>query len=115
MSCAGCFGVPHLLPVGMDRRKASYPELETGFSRISQIAYAEEEAFRRTLASGTTLLDSAVARAKSSGQSTLAGDQAFALHDTYGFPIELTLEMAAEQGLKLAEDGFLRRRKEQGN
>ena len=105
--------LPHLLPVSMDRMKGSYPELETGFSRISQIAYAEEEAFRRTLASGTTLLDTAVAKAKSSGQSFLAGDQAFALHDTYGFPIDLTLEMAAEQGLQVDQDGFRRLMKEQ--
>jgi alanyl-tRNA synthetase len=105
--------LPHLFPVSMERMKASYPQLETGFSRISQIAYAEEEAFDRTLASGTTLLDTAVARAKSSGQTTLAGDQAFALHDTYGFPIELTLEMAAEQGVRVDEDGFRRLMKEQ--
>jgi len=105
--------LPHLLPVSMDRMKGSYPELETGFSRISQIAYAEEEAFRRTLASGTTLLDTAVAKAKSSGQSFLAGDQAFALHDTYGFPIDLTLEMAAEQGLQVDQDGFRRLMTEQ--
>jgi len=105
--------LPHLLPVSMERMKASYPELETDFSRISAIAYAEEEAFRRTLASGTTILDTAVAKAKSSGQSTLAGDQAFALHDTYGFPIDLTLEMAAEQGVRVDEDGFRRLMKEQ--
>ena len=109
--------LPQLLPVSMGRMKASYPELESGFSRISQIAYAEEEAFRRTLASGTTLLDTAVAKAKSMAQtgvqSTLAGDQAFALHDTYGFPIDLTLEMAAEQGVKVDEDGFRRLMKEQ--
>jgi alanyl-tRNA synthetase len=105
--------LPHLFPVSMARMKASYPQLDTGFSRISQIAYAEEEAFQRTLASGTTLLDTAVAKAKSSGQSTLGGDQAFALHDTYGFPIELTLEMAAEQGVRVDEDGFRRLMKEQ--
>ncbi|HXR67674.1 MAG TPA: alanine--tRNA ligase [Dermatophilaceae bacterium] len=105
--------LPHLLPLSMERMKASYPELETGFSRISQIAYAEEEAFRRTLASGTTILDTAVARAKSSGRTTLAGDQAFALHDTYGLPIDLTLEMAAEQGIRVDEDGFRRLMKEQ--
>jgi alanyl-tRNA synthetase len=105
--------LPHLFPVSMERMKASYPQLETGFSRISQIAYAEEEAFQRTLASGTTILDTAVAKAKSSGQATLAGDQAFALHDTYGFPIELTLEMAAEQGVRVDEDGFRRLMKEQ--
>jgi len=105
--------LPHLFPVSMDRMKASYPELETGFSRISQIAYAEEEAFRHTLASGTTILDSAVAKAKAAGRSTLAGEQAFALHDTYGFPIDLTLEMAQEQGILVDQDGFRRLMKEQ--
>jgi alanyl-tRNA synthetase len=109
--------LPLLFPVSMERMKASYPQLEAGFSRISQIAYAEEEAFRRTLASGTTILDTAVTKAKSMAQpgvpSTLAGDQAFALHDTYGFPIELTLEMAAEQGVEVDEDGFRRLMKEQ--
>jgi alanyl-tRNA synthetase len=103
----------HLLPVSKDRMKASYPELETGFGRISQIAYAEEEAFRRTLTSGTTILDTAVARAKSAGSTTLPGEQAFALHDTYGFPIDLTLEMAAEQGLEVDEAGFRRLMNEQ--
>jgi alanyl-tRNA synthetase len=105
--------LPHLFPVSMARMKASYPELDAGFSRISQIAYAEEEAFRRTLAAGTTILDTAVAKAKTSGQAGLTGDQAFALHDTYGFPIELTLEMAVEQGVKVDEDGFRRLMKEQ--
>jgi alanyl-tRNA synthetase len=111
--------LPHLFPVAMERMKASYPHLETGFSRISQIAYAEEEAFQRTLASGTTILDTAVAKAKALAQpgvqGTLAGDQAFALHDTYGFPIELTLEMAAEQGIAVDADGFRRLMKEQSD
>lgn len=98
----------HLLPVSMERMKASYPELETDFRRISQVAYAEEDAFRRTLSAGTTILDTAVAKAKSSGSSTLGGSEAFALHDTYGFPIDLTLEMAAEQGLQVDEAGFRR-------
>jgi alanyl-tRNA synthetase len=105
--------LPHLLPVSMERMKASYPQLETGFSRISAIAYAEEEAFRRTLASGTTILDTAVAQTKAAGRSTLAGAQAFALHDTYGFPIDLTLEMAQEQGILVDQDGFRRLMKEQ--
>ena len=105
--------LPLLLPVSVERMKNSYPELEAGFDRISQIAYAEEEAFRRTLASGTTILDTAVARTKSSGGSTLAGDEAFALHDTYGFPIDLTLEMASEQGLEVDREGFTRLMQEQ--
>ena len=92
--------LPELLPISLERMKQSYPELESGFGRISQIAYAEEEAFRRTLAAGTTILDTAVARTKQTGGATLPGDQAFQLHDTYGFPIDLTLEMAQEQGLR---------------
>ena len=103
----------HLLPVSMERMKASYPELETDFRRISQVAYAEEDAFRRTLSSGTTILDTAVARAKASGSTSLGGAEAFALHDTYGFPIDLTLEMAAEQGLQVDEAGFRRLMAEQ--
>ncbi|GMA19059.1 hypothetical protein GCM10025862_10800 [Arsenicicoccus piscis] len=100
--------LPVLLPVSKDRMKASYPELERDFGRISTIAYAEEQAFRRTLAAGTTILDNAVTSAKASGAGSLGGDAAFALHDTYGFPIDLTLEMAAEQGLSVDEEGFRR-------
>src|SRR5690242_14000225 len=97
-----------LVTVSKDRMKASYPELESGFGRIGQIVQAEEEAFRRTLASGTTILDVAVRDAKAAGSTTLAGAQAFQLHDTYGFPIDLTLEMAGEQGLAVDEGEFRR-------
>ncbi|MEO5611150.1 MAG: alanine--tRNA ligase, partial [Ornithinibacter sp.] len=98
--------LPHLLPVSLERMQQSYPELGSGFDRIAQIAYAEEEAFRRTLTAGTTILDTAVSRTKESGGAVLGGEQAFQLHDTYGFPIDLTLEMAAEQGLEVDRDGF---------
>jgi alanyl-tRNA synthetase len=98
--------LPELLPISKDVMKASYPELERDWPRISEVAYAEEDAFRRTLASGTTILDTAVGRAKAAGSTTLGGSEAFALHDTYGFPIDLTLEMAAEQGLSVDEDAF---------
>ena len=98
--------LPSLLPVSRDAMGVSYPEVLTDFDRISRLAYAEEEAFRRTLVAGTTILDTAVAQVKRSGGSTLPGDQAFSLHDTYGFPIELTLEMASEQGLRVDEHGF---------
>ncbi|MGB8383936.1 MAG: alanine--tRNA ligase, partial [Dermatophilaceae bacterium] len=101
--------LPHLLPVSMAQMSRSYAYLRTDFERISAIAYAEEQAFRHTLVSGTTILDSAVARLKSTGEGrTLSGDEAFALHDTYGFPIDLTLEMAAEQGVHVDEAGFRR-------
>ncbi len=105
--------LPELLPVSMDRMRASYPELESDWSRISSIGFAEEEAFRRTLVAGTTILDTAVTRAKEQARSGLSAASAFALHDTYGFPIDLTLEMAAEQGLRVDEDGFRRLMAEQ--
>ncbi|WNV77466.1 alanine--tRNA ligase [Geodermatophilus sp. DSM 44513] len=98
--------LPELLPVSRDAMKASYPELETDFARISAVAYAEEEAFRRTLTSGTALFDTAVRAARAAGTPALSGEQAFALHDTYGFPIDVTLEMAAEQGVGVDEAGF---------
>ncbi len=105
--------LPALLPVSMEKMSRSYPELRTDFARISAIAYAEEEAFRRTLTSGTTILDGAVSRLKAKAGAggavpVLSGDEAFELHDTFGFPIDLTLEMAAEQGVSVDEEGFRR-------
>lgn len=97
--------LPRLLPASMNVMKESYPELETDFERISQIAYAEEEAFRRTLTTGTQIFDVAVEKAKKAG-GDLPGSAAFTLHDTYGFPIDLTLEMASEKGVKVDEAGF---------
>ncbi|WP_448623710.1 alanine--tRNA ligase [Geodermatophilus sp. URMC 64] len=98
--------LPELLPVSRDAMSPSYPELAADFDRISAVAYAEEEAFRRTLSQGTTLFDTAVRQAKESGTPRLTGEQAFSLHDTYGFPIDVTLEMAAEQGVTVDEPGF---------
>ncbi|KQS64947.1 alanine--tRNA ligase [Modestobacter sp. Leaf380] len=98
--------LPTLLPVSRDAMSPSYPGLASDFDRISSVAYAEEEAFRRTLVAGTTLLETAVVSAKQSGATQLSGQQAFSLHDTYGFPIDLTLEMAAEQGVTVDEAGF---------
>ncbi len=98
--------LPELLPVVRDVMGPSYPELVSDFERISTYAYAEEEAFRATLRAGTTILDTAVREAKSSGSARLSGAQVFTLHDTYGFPVDLTLEMAAEQGLSVDEEGF---------
>jgi alanyl-tRNA synthetase len=105
--------LPELLPVSRDAMSASYPELATDFARISAVAYAEEEAFRRTLSAGTTLFETAVKQARAAGTPALSGDQAFSLHDTYGFPIDVTLEMAAEQGVTVDEEGFRALMKEQ--
>ena len=100
--------LPHLLPVARDCMSPSYPELATDYQRISQYAYGEEEAFLSTLRAGTTILDSAIAETKARGGNRLTGEKAFQLHDTYGFPIDLTLEIAAEQGLTVDEEGFRR-------
>ncbi|HHX86158.1 MAG TPA: alanine--tRNA ligase, partial [Actinomycetales bacterium] len=84
----------------------SYPETLPGYERIERIAVAEEAAFLKTLESGTQLFERAAGAAKGAGRQTLSGDEAFALHDTHGFPIDLTLEMAAEAGLQVDEEGF---------
>jgi len=97
---------PELFPVSRDAMKAAYPEVATEFARISQLAYAEEETFLRTLVAGTGILDTAVATTQKEGRKQLAGDTAFLLHDTYGFPIDLTLEMADEAGLTVDRTAF---------
>jgi len=89
-----------------DAMSPSYPELATDFDRIQRIAVAEETAFNRTLVSGSKLFDDAARATKASGAEKLSGRDAFTLHDTYGFPIELTLEMAAEADLSVDEAGF---------
>ncbi len=102
-----------LVSVVRDRMGASYPDLVSDFPRIDAVARAEEESFLATLKAGTDLLDDAIQQTKASGGRTISGDRAFALHDTYGFPIDLTLEMAAEQGLEVDEQGFRRLMDEQ--
>jgi alanyl-tRNA synthetase len=89
-----------------DTMAPAYPELATDFERISAVMRGEEEAFLTTLTAGSKIFDTAVAGTKQSGGTQLAGDKAFQLHDTYGFPIDLTLEMAAEAGLSVDEQGF---------
>ncbi|ORB68697.1 alanine--tRNA ligase [Mycolicibacterium tusciae] len=98
--------VAELMTTVRDAMGPSYPELVTDFERIQRIAVAEETAFNRTLASGSRLFDEAAATTKRSGKSTISGTDAFTLHDTYGFPLELTLEMAAEADLSVDEEGF---------
>lgn len=98
--------VGELMATVRDAMGPSYPELVTDFDRIARIAVAEETAFNRTLASGSKLFEEAAAATKSAGVTVLSGKDAFTLHDTYGFPIELTLEMASEAGLQVDETGF---------
>ncbi len=105
--------LPELLPVSRDAMGTAYPEVVDSFDRISGIAYGEEDAFRRTLTTGTQIFDLAVSDAKAASQPELSGERAFQLHDTFGFPIDLTLEMASEQGLRVDADGFRRLMAEQ--
>ncbi|MFE1592166.1 alanine--tRNA ligase [Nocardia sp. NPDC058705] len=95
-----------LIKVVTDLMAPSYPELATDFSRIETVSVGEEMAFLKTLNTGETLFDNAATAVKSKGGKQITGSDAFALHDTYGFPIDLTLEMAAEAGLSVDEDGF---------
>ncbi|MFJ9517013.1 alanine--tRNA ligase [Kitasatospora sp. NPDC101801] len=102
-----------LADITIDAMGPQYPELFTEKGRIEAVIVGEEASFLETLRSGTLLLDTAVAETKSAGSAVIAGAKAFQLHDTYGFPIDLTLEMAAEQGLSVDEDGFRSLMKEQ--
>ncbi|MEU6975999.1 MULTISPECIES: alanine--tRNA ligase [unclassified Streptomyces] len=105
--------VQELVDTVIDTMGEQYPELVTDRKRIETVALAEEAAFLKALKGGTNILDTAVTETKSAGGTILSGDKAFLLHDTWGFPIDLTLEMAAEQGLSVDEEGFRRLMKEQ--
>ncbi|GAT73190.1 alanine--tRNA ligase [Microbacterium hydrocarbonoxydans] len=97
---------PELFAASRDAMKTAYPVLETEWSTLSAAAFAEEETFRRTLAQGSTILDLALDETKKGGGKTLSGSEAFLLHDTYGFPIDLTLEVAEEAGLDVDRAAF---------
>ncbi|WP_030551895.1 alanine--tRNA ligase [Streptomyces exfoliatus] len=105
--------VQELVDTVINTMGEQYPELVTDRKRIETVALAEEAAFLKALKGGTNILDTAVTETKASGGTVLSGDKAFLLHDTWGFPIDLTLEMASEQGLSVDEDGFRRLMKEQ--
>ena len=90
-----------------------YPELITSQERILAVSIAEEESFLQTLKSGTQIFDLAATALKAKQATTLGGEEVFKLHDTYGFPYDLTLEMAQEVGLQIDTDGFQRLMKEQ--
>jgi len=92
---------------------SQYPELVADKKRILSVSVSEEESFMQTLKSGTQIFDLASIALKKSKATVLPGDEVFKLHDTYGFPFDLTLEMAREEGLEVDEDGFRRLMKEQ--
>jgi alanyl-tRNA synthetase len=90
-----------------------YPELVTDSARILSVSASEEESFLQTLKSGTAIFDLAASAVKATKSTQMSGDDVFKLHDTYGFPFDLTLEMAREVGLEVDESGFTRLMKEQ--
>jgi alanyl-tRNA synthetase len=90
-----------------------YPELQSDSVRILKVAEAEEESFLQTLKSGTLIFDQRSASLKKNGTKVLSGEDVFQLHDTYGFPFDLTLEMANEEGLGIDAEGFTRLMKQQ--
>jgi len=102
-----------LASVAIDALGDQYPGLHRDGPNIHTVIDAEESVFLGTLRTGTAIFDVAVEETRRRGAETIRGDQAFALHDTYGFPIDLTLEMAAEQGLTVDEAEFRRLMQEQ--
>jgi len=90
-----------------------YPELVSDEKRILAVSVSEEDSFLQTLKSGTQIFDMASSELKKSKKRILPGEDVFKLHDTYGFPFDLTLEMAREEGLEVDEAGFTRLMKEQ--
>ncbi len=102
-----------LTAVTIDAMGEQFPELRRDAANIHTVIDAEEAAFAGTLRTGTAIFDVEVEETKRRHETELSGAQAFQLHDTYGFPIDLTLEMAAEQGLTVDSDGFRRLMDEQ--
>lgn len=98
--------IAELMDASIIAMAPQYPELAIDRNRIVSIAVGEEDSFLSTLERGTAMFDMAVTELKASNSTNLSGESAFALHDTFGFPIDLTLEMAAEQGVKVDETGF---------
>ncbi|MGH3283489.1 MAG: alanine--tRNA ligase, partial [Streptosporangiaceae bacterium] len=102
-----------LTSVAIEAMAPLYPELQRDAANIHTVMDAEEAAFGSTLRTGTAIFEAAVEENRRKSLDSISGAQAFQLHDTYGFPIDLTLEMASEQGLSVDEDGFRRLMTEQ--
>ena len=102
-----------LVSVAIGALGDQYPDLLRDAPNIHTVLDAEEGAFLGTLRTGTAMFDAAASEAERRNEKAISGSQAFQLHDTYGFPIDLTLEMAAEQGLTVDETEFRRLMAEQ--
>jgi alanyl-tRNA synthetase len=102
-----------LVALACDILAPAFPDLVDAAHRIEATATQEEESFLATLRAGQALFDRISKELQAEGGTTLPGEQVFMLHDTYGFPIDLTLEMAREHGLAVDEAGFRRLMDEQ--
>ncbi|HEX5146484.1 MAG TPA: alanine--tRNA ligase [Conexibacter sp.] len=100
--------LPRFAGVVQETMGAAYGELGEHRDAIHKWLAAEEESFGRTLEQGTKLLDELIARAREQGEEGLGADDVFQLHDTYGFPFDLTREIAAEHDLGVDEAGYER-------
>ncbi|WP_027365593.1 alanine--tRNA ligase [Desulfotruncus alcoholivorax] len=97
----------------IEKMGAAYPELLKNSELVMRVIKTEEERFGETLAQGTEILNKLVGEAKAAGKNYIDGEKAFRLYDTYGFPIELTQEIAGENGLTVDEEGFARAMEQQ--
>ncbi|QRY41172.1 alanine--tRNA ligase [Microbacterium hominis] len=95
-----------LFAASRDAMKEAYPVVGIDYDRLVAYALAEEATFLRTLAAGSENLDASIAAAKDAGATAIGGAEAFLLHDTYGFPIDLTMEIVEEAGLSVDRDAF---------
>jgi alanyl-tRNA synthetase len=98
--------LPQLADTVIEVMSPAYPELKRSAETIKRWATSEEESFRRTLDQGERLLSEVIKRARDAGTSWIDAEDAFKLHDTYGFPYELTKELLAEAGLAVDDQGF---------
>ncbi|NQU44018.1 alanine--tRNA ligase, partial [bacterium] len=84
----------------------TYPEIKERPEHVAKVIRGEEERFLRTLDQGTKILDDRIERLKSDGKKTFSGEDAFLLHATYGFPVDLTAEILEDEGLELDRAGY---------
>jgi len=98
--------LPRYAEVVRETMGAAYPELHEQANTVDMWLANEEESFNRTLEQGMKMLEDVIEKAKTSGAEGIGADQAFRLHDTYGFPFDLTLELAGERGVGVDQQGF---------
>jgi alanyl-tRNA synthetase len=92
--------------VVIEQMQAAYPALREARAFIEKVVLAEEERFGETLDTGLKLLEGIIADLRAQGKNSLSGDDAFKLYDTYGFPLDLTVTIMAEEGFKVDEPAF---------